>query len=207
VAFPNLKEAIHRLLGHDPQQNAAVDLYTRVVEQARAPAFYEDYAVPDTVDGRFDLLTLHMFLVLGRLKQEGERTRAFAQKLFDVMFRNMDDSLREMGVGDLKVGKEVRALAEGFYGRIGAYDAAMAAGGGDALASALSRNIYEEEAAPLAPRLAAYTQEAAAGLDAQPVERLMAGEAFFPEPRQIAAVAAVTAPPSAPEGDVSDEPQ
>ena len=183
MAFESLKERTLRALGRDPVQAAAVRSYTALVDRARAPVFYEDgrdgFGVPDTVEGRFDLLTLHMFLLLGRLK-DVPGTERFAQTLFDVMFRNMDDSLREMGVGDMRVPKKIRQMAEEFYGRVGAYDAAI--DDRDALAAALSRNLYGTDDAPMVPALAAYVQDAAAALRAVPPERLTGGEVPLPDP-------------------------
>ena len=192
MAFESLKERTLRALGRDPVQAAAVRSYTALVDRARAPVFYEQapdlsgaehapggFGVPDTVEGRFDLLTLHMFLVLGRLK-DVPGTERFAQTLFDVMFRNMDDSLREMGVGDMRVPKKIRQMAEEFYGRVGAYDAAM--DDRSSLAAALSRNLYGTDDAPMAPALAAYVQDAAVALRAVPPERLTGGEVPLPDP-------------------------
>src|SRR5579885_2019728 len=104
------------------QKPAAAALYRAVVAQARAPAFYVAYGVPDTLDGRFDLIALHMFLVLHRLKSDTDASTV-SQALFDIMFDDMDRSLREMGVGDLGVGRRVRAMAEALYGRMAAYEA------------------------------------------------------------------------------------
>ncbi|WP_051881517.1 ubiquinol-cytochrome C chaperone family protein [Parvularcula oceani] len=185
MVFGFLKSIARRAFGHDPRQVAAVDLYTEIVEQARSPVLYEEYGVPDTVDGRYDLLTLHMVLVLRRLKREGEGRRGFSQQLFYVMFRNMDDSLREMGVGDLKVGKKVRELAEAFYGRLGAYETAFEKDGDAALRSALGRNIYGQEDAPEAARLAAYARAADTALAGQPAATLTAGRVAFPDPADI----------------------
>lgn len=103
--------------------------------------FYRDCGVPDTVDGRFDLIVLHTYIVLDRLRAEGEAGRKLSQQLFDTLFDDMDRSLREMGVGDLSVGKHVKRMASGFYGRMKAYDEARAAGD-EALAEALRRNVY-----------------------------------------------------------------
>ncbi len=185
MVFGFLKSVGRRAFGRDPRQAAAVDLYTQIVEQARSPVLYEEYGVPDTVDGRYDLLTLHMVLVLRRLKREGEGRRGFSQQLFDVMFRNMDDSLREMGVGDLKVGKKVRELAEAFYGRLGAYEGAFDKDDAAALRSALGRNIYGREDAPEAARLAVYARAADAALAGQSADALMDGRVQFPDPAGI----------------------
>jgi cytochrome b pre-mRNA-processing protein 3 len=99
--------------------DAAQVLYEAIVAAARHPVPYADWGVRDTVDGRFDMIALHAFLVLDRLKGSAE---AFRQELVDELFRDMDRSLREMGVGDISVGKKVRKMAEVFYGRVAAYD-------------------------------------------------------------------------------------
>ncbi len=92
------------LFKRDPQEARARALYEGVVAQARQPGFYRDCGVPDSVDGRFELIALHAFLVLHRLKADPTDTAALGQALFDVMFQDMDQSLRELGAGDLGVG-------------------------------------------------------------------------------------------------------
>lgn len=177
---------LSRFFKKDRTRDRARELYRDIILQARKPAFYEA-GVPDTVDGRFDMICLHMFLVMRRLKPEERRTSEFSQALFDVMFKNMDDSLREMGVGDLIVGKRVRKLAEDFYGRINAYDRALNSDDEGDLAEALSRNILglpgdQVEARGVTQPLAEYVRGAAATLGAQKVDRLMLGFVSFPEP-------------------------
>jgi cytochrome b pre-mRNA-processing protein 3 len=156
-------------------------LYGAIVAQARDARFYESYGVPDTVRGRFDLIILHLALVLRRLR-EGEAT--LAQGVFDVFCRDMDHNLREMGIGDQGVPIQMRRVGEAFYGRAQAYEAALAAQDEGALADALSRNVYAEAAEPhvVAARLAAYVRQAAAALDAQPLDELARGMVRFPEP-------------------------
>lgn len=141
-------------------------LYARLVEQSRAPAFYRELGVPDSLDGRFEMLALHVFVALRRLKQAGEGGRA--QALFDVMFGDMDRTLREIGVGDMSVGKRVKEMARALYGRIAAYEAGLAASDDAALVAALERNLYGTVTAPpaAAAALARYLREAAARLDA-----------------------------------------
>lgn len=181
------------LFKKDPSLDAASALYAAAVEQARAPALYADFGAPDTVEGRFELVTLHVYLILRRLKGEDPAVRKVAQKLFDVMFQNMDDSLRELGVGDLSIGKKIRRMAENFYGRVGAYEEALTgdakdeakeeAGGGtgeDALAAALGRNIFADEAAPAAGAFAGYVRAAAAFIEDQPAARIAGGVVRFP---------------------------
>jgi cytochrome b pre-mRNA-processing protein 3 len=130
-----------KLFRRDNESDAVHDLYASLVEQARQKEFYENHSVPDSLDGRFDMITLHMFLVLHRLKTEKETTEVFSQKLFDLMFYDMDLSLREMGVGDVGVGKRVKAMLQGFYGRLAAYEEALEQGE-KSLENALERNLY-----------------------------------------------------------------
>src|ERR1043165_607987 len=115
--------------------------YGAIVAQAREPRFYAAYGVPDTVLGRFDLLVLHLALLLRRLR-EGDATRALAQGVFDAFCRDMDHNLREMGISDQGVPHQMRRVGEAFYGRARAYDAALAEGADDALVQALARNVY-----------------------------------------------------------------
>jgi cytochrome b pre-mRNA-processing protein 3 len=130
-----------KLFKPNPVREAAERAWRRVVEHARQPAFFTAGGVPDTVDGRFELICLHAFLYLHRLKREYPQAAALGQRFFDTMFADFDRALREMGTGDLSVGREVRRMAEAFYGRIGAYEAGLAAD--DAvLQPALQRNLY-----------------------------------------------------------------
>ena len=158
-------------------------LYAAIVLQARRPEFYVRCAVPDTADGRFDAIALHAFLVLRRLKQDHARTAELAQALFDFMFEDMDQNLREMGVGDLGVGRRVKAMAEAFYGRAAAYETASA-GDDAALGEALRRNLYRG-AAPSDSDVAAmvaYMRRATAALDGLGIEPLMDGNLRFDAP-------------------------
>jgi cytochrome b pre-mRNA-processing protein 3 len=167
----------------NPEQHAAELAYRRVVEQARQPGFFTDGGVPDTVDGRFELICLHAFLYLRRLKRERPASAALAQRFFDVMFLDFDRALREMGTGDLSVSREIKRMAEGFYGRIAAYEEGLAAG--DAvLHPALVRNLFGTAAAregQLAA-MAGYLRREAAGLDRQDATALLAGEIAFGGP-------------------------
>jgi cytochrome b pre-mRNA-processing protein 3 len=149
------------------------------VAAARHPVFYRDWQVPDTVDGRFDMIGLHTFLVLDRLKGAED---AFRQALVDELFRDMDRSLREMGAGDLSVGKKVRKMAEVFYGRVAAYDQSIAVGGPE-LEAAIARNVYPDGAPDgAAARLAAYAQDQRRELTAQATAAIAAGTVGFAEP-------------------------
>jgi len=166
-----------------PERAAAAGaLYDAAVARARAPVFYRTLAVPDTLDGRFELIALHVALVLRRLKAVGAEGAALGQDLFDLMMDDMDRNLREMGAGDLGVGPRVRRMASALMGRVAAYDGALA--GGD-LAAALRRNVWgtlAELDAALPARLADYVQAAAAGLDGIAPDALLAGRVDFAAP-------------------------
>jgi cytochrome b pre-mRNA-processing protein 3 len=125
-----------------PKNAPAADLYLAVVEQARRPEFYNALGVPDTLDGRFELIVLHAFIVLNRLRKIGDEGAQIGQLLFDQMFADMDRNLREMGVGDLSVGKQVKRMAQRFYGSVHAYEDGLAEADGSQLQAALERNIY-----------------------------------------------------------------
>ena len=116
-------------------------LYGMIVAQARLPTFYRDYAVADTVNGRFELIVLHLAMVLDRLAQD-PALQTLGQGIFDRFCLDMDDNLREMGVGDLKVPKEMQRMAEAYYGRAQAYRSAWVAADDGPLVQALERNIY-----------------------------------------------------------------
>jgi cytochrome b pre-mRNA-processing protein 3 len=118
---------------------AARQLHRIIVAQARQPAFYAALGVPDTLDGRFELIALHGFLVMHRLKADPTGID-LAREVAECIFDDLDASLREMGAGDLGVGKRVKKMGEAFYGRVAAYDAGLAAGGD--LQDALRRNLY-----------------------------------------------------------------
>jgi cytochrome b pre-mRNA-processing protein 3 len=162
-------------------------LYGAVVAQARAPGFYRDFVIPDTIEGRFDMVLLHVYLVWRRLSKAGATERAAAQQVFDLFFEDMDESMRELGVGDLSVPRKVRAMGEAFYGRAGVYDAALAQSGDTELAAALQRNIFSGEAgkATQASHLAAYVRAADHMLAKQPAGVIASGKVTFPEPEDV----------------------
>jgi cytochrome b pre-mRNA-processing protein 3 len=171
-----------RLFGRPPELPAAHAVYTALVAAARAPVFYARHGVPDTLDGRFEMIALHVFLVLHRVKGAPEGQR-FGQVLYDVMFADMDRALREMGTGDLSVGKQVKRMASGLAGRITTYQAGLE--GTADLAEALRRNLYGTVAEPAAADLAAvadYVRAQAAALAGQPVEQIVAGTVSFASP-------------------------
>ncbi len=169
-----LRRRRHERLGYE--------LYGAAVAAARQPVFYRDLGVPDTLDGRFDLVGLHVFLVIRRLTALPAPGPDVAQAVFDAMFSDMDFNLREMGVSDLVVGRRVKAMWEALHGRSTAYESAIAQGDAAALAEALLRNVWRgaEGIDPAAPaRLAQLVLRQAAALDAVPAEELMAGRLRF----------------------------
>ncbi len=163
-----------------PPRGTIEIIYGMIVTQAREPLFYRDFGVPDTVNGRFDLLLMHLWLVLRCLKPAGGGL-ALSQALFDHFCNDMDDNLREMGVGDLTVPKRMQAFGEAFYGRTAAYDLALTAGH-EALAQALCKNILNGEDIEKARRLATYAEAAMAALAEADEAALLSGSWKFPSP-------------------------
>jgi cytochrome b pre-mRNA-processing protein 3 len=166
-------------------------LYGMIVAQARSAAFYTSYGVPDTVQGRFELIVLHLVLLLSRLGRGNgvgnSPGHTLGQRLFDVFCRDLDDNLREMGVGDLKVPTEMRRFGAAFYGRQAAYGTALAAADEDALEKALARNIFDIVGVDdRAARLARYARAAARELDSEEEGALLAGKVIFPDPEVFA---------------------
>ncbi len=172
------------LFRRTPRPDTIATLYGMIVAQARLPTFYRDYGVSDTVNGRFDMIVLHIALFLRRVGAEDAVTRAIGQRIFDRFCRDMDDNLREIGIGDLAVPKEMYRMADAFYGRAQAYAAALAAEGEQALVEAIGRNIYGQAAAPPegAKWLAAYMRAAVDHLATQKPEAFAGAELSFPDP-------------------------
>jgi cytochrome b pre-mRNA-processing protein 3 len=167
--------------------SGAADLaHRRVVEQARKPIFFTDYGVPDTLDGRFELICLHAFLYLHRLKGEPPPAARLCQSFFDEMFADFDRALREMGTSDLSVGKHVKRMARAFYGRIRAYEEGLA-GNELALGAALARNLFgtTSESARFAELMADYVRSTVRGLRRQSAAELLAGRILFEAPPNL----------------------
>jgi cytochrome b pre-mRNA-processing protein 3 len=161
-------------------------LHGRLIAAARHPAlFIQPYSVPDTLDGRFDLLLLHATLMLRRLESLPDPAPEIAQDLVDAIFAHLDAGLREMGVGDLTVPKRMKKLAEAFAGRGAAYRAALTQND-DAFALALARNIYGSEAADArAHALALYARRAARQLEAADMKLILTDSHLFLDPETI----------------------
>ena len=166
-----------------PLQGTIEVIYGMIVTQAREPLFYRDLGVPDTVNGRFDLLVLHLWMVLRRLRPMPDGP-ALCQALFDRFCADMDANLREMGVGDLTVPKRMQAFGEAFYGRVAAYDLALPSGQED-LAQALCKNILDGKQIENARRLAFYAEAAIHALDGLDETTLRKGSWRFPSPARV----------------------
>lgn len=137
------------------RKQLAVRLHAAIVARAREPAFFADFGVPDTLDGRLDLLFLHIWLALDRLKND----RSLSQALTDVLFIGFDEGLRELGAGDIGIGHRMKKIGDAYYGRMRAYEEAADE---EALAKAIERNIYRgaEGHAAMAAKLARYAMAA-----------------------------------------------
>ncbi|CAO3420406.1 ubiquinol-cytochrome C chaperone family protein [Azospirillum argentinense] len=176
---------LDRLFRRRREARAVADFYLTIAAQARRPAFYRDLGVPDTLDGRFDMVVLHVFLVMRRLKGQGAAAADRSRLLFEAMIDHFEKSLMEQGVGDSGVGRRIKTMARGIAGRIEVYDRALADEGEQALEVALDNNVYGTVSEVPPERLAvmaAYVRREAAGLETQPLESLMAGEVRFGPP-------------------------
>lgn len=175
-----------RLFKRDAAKEGAQALYLALATQARAPYFYAVAGVPDSLDGRFDAVALHAFLVLNRLKREDDALAAsLAQNLVDMFVEDMDRSVRELGVGDMGVARRVKQMAQALYGRAAVYEQAVAAADDGALMQALARNLYgtcethDDAKIALAAR---YVRDSVDVLASQPLARLAQGRIDFPVP-------------------------
>jgi cytochrome b pre-mRNA-processing protein 3 len=159
-----------------PKEKPERRLYEAIVAAARHVRFYQELGVEDSIDGRFEMIVLHLFLVLERLKSEG--VEDLRQNLTDEFFTDMDGSLRELGVSDVTVGKKVRKLAESYYGRVLAYDKALS--DPQLLEETVSRNVYSAKASPdCAKALARYINQARQSLGAMPLDEILRAELKF----------------------------
>lgn len=172
-------------------------LYDAIVAAAREQVFYRDLGVPDTVEGRFEMVALHLFLLLHRLKDtpDAGEAQALGQAVFDLAFADMDRNLRELGVGDLGVGRRVKAMAKSFYGRVKAYEGGLEGTSGT-LGEAIERNLLDGAGTgAAAAAIAEYARHSVAVLGGQIFADLLRGELRFAEPPR----AASPAPPEAAE--------
>jgi cytochrome b pre-mRNA-processing protein 3 len=168
----------------NPYEQSARALYTAILEHIRQPAFYEEGGVPDTLDGRFELLLLHAFFVLDPLANKaGKGRNGPGQALFDVIFADMDQGLRESGIGDMGIPKHMRRMMKAFNGRMHAYRGALTEGD---VKPALRRNLYGtlgDVGEDVLAQMEAYVQANRALMAGQPLERLQGGAVSFITPR------------------------
>lgn len=156
--------------------------YAAILAASRRPEFYRDFAAPDTLDGRFDVLCVHAFLALRRIRAiVSDEAAALGQAIFDAMFLDLDAALRQLGVSDIRIGKEVKKMAKAFLGRVAAYDAALADPA--ALAEALTRNLFRgaAENPVAAAALAEYMVCAERALARASDAEILAGGFAFPD--------------------------
>ena len=171
---------LKRLFKPRPTLIAGRELYARVVAQARVPGLYTDLGAPDTVEGRFELYSLHTYLLLERLKGQGPQAAETAQALFDAYIAGLDIALRELGTGDLSMAKKMKALGRAFYGRVHSYEAALAAlPDRDLLEALLARTVFAGVDEPKVPALADYVVAQRDFLAGQSLEAIVAGDATW----------------------------
>ena len=192
ISYPNetvsvISAWIKRSLGlasaQDPRPAAEA-----VLQAAREPYFFTELGVPDTFDGRYELVALHLHLLLLRLRVEGEGAERFSQGVFDFITGHFDEALREIGVGDMSVGKRAKTMTAALYGRLSAYDEGLAANEPAVLQAALARNLFgtveEPDPAHLAA-MASFMQRAVVHLQAQPLAELAGATDLFPSPQGL----------------------
>lgn len=175
----SLLQRLHHFLIKPVAEPPVADIYRLCVEQARRVEFYQNLGVPDTIDGRFDLLLLHVFIIMRRLDTEKETK----QQLFDLMFADMDRSLREMGVGDMSISKKIKPMISAFYGRGQAYQKALGESD-EMLAASLRRNLYgSTEVTPsVLTQMTDYVRSTVAVLAQQSVTDITASRFHFVAP-------------------------
>jgi cytochrome b pre-mRNA-processing protein 3 len=178
---------LRRFLRDEQLESAAATLYGGFAGQARQPDFYISFGVPDSVDGRFEMVALHAYLVFRRLKGQGTEIDRLTQATYDVMFKQMDLALRELGAADLGVGRRIKHMAESLNGRIQVYDEALAGSDNTALRDALRRNLYGtvEVSDATLDAMITYMRAAAVQLIGQDTTILAAGEITFPTPSEF----------------------
>jgi cytochrome b pre-mRNA-processing protein 3 len=159
----------------------ATELYGSIVAAARRPEFYRTLGVPDTIEGRFAMLVIHLFLVIERLSKAHEGAESFSRALIETFITDMDDTMREIGIGDMGVPRRVKKAAAALYERMIAYRTAMAAPGEDELFEALARTAAPGTPNRAFPALVAYMRTASAALASRSEPDIVAGRFSFPE--------------------------
>ena len=172
---------IKKIFSFSREKKTAHKLYQIIVKQSRKPIFYESYGVADTFDGRFDLISLHMILIIRRLKNDINESRELSQALFDFMFDDIDLNLRELGIGDMGVLHRVKKMTKAFYGRLESYDQGLKLEDDSILLAALERNLYRETNVTNANlrSITEYTRGQSLHLDKLSIKSLLEGELEF----------------------------
>jgi cytochrome b pre-mRNA-processing protein 3 len=168
-----------------PVETAAIAMYGSIVAQARTATFYSELGVPDSLNGRFDMIILHAMLVMRRLRDEPTETdHALSQALFDYMFKDMDRSLREVGVGDMSIGKHIKKMAKAFYGRAEEYEKGLDQDD-ETFLVALKNNLYRSATPSLTQTqlFMQYIRSADAALKTVNFEDVVAGRLTWPQVR------------------------
>jgi cytochrome b pre-mRNA-processing protein 3 len=174
---------LDRLLKPRPAKAAGAKLYASAVGQARSAVFYRDFGVRDSLEGRFELFSLHVIFLIERLKGHGDAAAETSQAVFDSYVKGLDDAFREIGVADTAVGKKMKKLAGAFYGRLKTYDDALATlPDTAAISDFLARTAFEERGEGDVTALSAYLTKTRASLAEQPLEALLQGDVTWPNP-------------------------
>lgn len=174
---------LDRWLKPRPAKLAGDKLYAAAVRQARSATFYRDYGVRDSMEGRFELFSLHVIFLIERLKGQGDAAAETSQAVFDAYVKGLDDAFREIGVSDTSVGKKMKKLAGAFYGRLKAYDEAVESLPDTVATSGLmARTALEERGEGDAAALTAYVTRTREALAAQPLDALLQGDVTWPTP-------------------------
>jgi len=174
-------DIIENIFSFSKEKKIAHKLYKTIVRQARQPVFYESCGVADTFDGRFDLISLHMILIIRRMKSDIDQSRKLSQALFDYMFDDIDLNLRELGIGDMGVLHRVKKMTKAFYGRLESYDRGLEEKDDAELLAALERNLYRGNDVTDAKlkTITNYTRSQSLYLDKISIGSLMEGELKF----------------------------
>lgn len=172
---------LDRWLKPRPAKAAGAKLYAGAVGQARSAAFYRDFGVRDSMEGRFELFSLHVIFLVERLKGQGDAAAETSQAVFDSYVKGLDDAFRQIGVSDTSVGKKMKKLAGAFYGRLKGYDEAVASLPDEAAVSAfLARNAFEERGEGDVAALTAYVIKTRTALAEQPLDAVLQGDVTWP---------------------------
>lgn len=158
---------------------AVFGIYNAIVAQSRRPVFYAEWSVPDTVTGRFDMISLHMALLFRRLRSDDRRQKDFSQAVFDLFFKDMDRSLREMGAGDLAVPKKIQKMGNIFFGLLAALNEAMDRQDQAAVEAVLARNVFDGESPGTITAFAQYVFASDKALAAQSAAQILGGTINF----------------------------